>query len=267
MIPKVRRPARRRMIPLRVLANDRVTPSFARVTLGGPDLADFEGTGADQTVRLFFPRDGQRGLWLPSRNSDMWMAETLVQPKSHRPWVRNYTVRELRPAAGEVDIEFALHGDHGPASAWAARARPGDPAGIFDEGNSYLPPPGAGRQLLAGDESALPAILAILASAPPELTGDVFLEVPSRADIRNDVARPKGVHLHWLARDGAGTVPGVLALDEVRRADLETPDYVWVAGESKLATGLRRHLAGERGIAKAAIAFIGYWRYGRSSPG
>jgi NADPH-dependent ferric siderophore reductase len=255
------------MIRLEVLANERITPGFARLTLGGPDLTDLVGTGGDQTVRLFFPRAGQAGLWLPSRNSDMWMAETLIQPRSHRPWVRNYTVREFRPEAREIDVEFALHGDQGPASAWAARARPGDPAGILDEGNSYLPPVGADRQLLVGDESAVPAILSILAGAPATLTGDAFLEVPATADIRDRVARPPGVRLHWLARDGNGDVPGALALAAVREADLEPPDYTWVAGESRLATGVRRHLAGERGIPKAAIAFVGYWRHGRSSPG
>jgi NADPH-dependent ferric siderophore reductase len=30
---------------------------------------------------------------------------------------------------------------------------------------------------------------------------------------------------------------------------------------------VRRHLTGDRGIPKADIAFIGYWRHGRSSPG
>jgi NADPH-dependent ferric siderophore reductase len=267
VIPRVRRPSVRRMIRLEVLANERITPSFARLTLGGPGLAGLAGTGDDQTVRLFFPRAGQTGLWLPSRNSDMWMAETLLQPKSHRPWVRNYTIREFRPAAREIDVEFALHGDQGPASAWAARARPGDPAGIFDEGNSYLPPDGAGHQLLVGDESALPAILSILAGAPAALTGDVFLEVPVSADIRDDVVRPPGVRLHWSARDGNGDVPGLTALAAVREANLKTPDYTWAAGESRLATGVRRYLVNDRGIAKAAIAFIGYWRHGRSSPG
>lgn len=267
MIPKVRRPSARRVVRLEVLANERVTPHFARITLGGPDLAGFHGTGGDQTVRFFFPRAGQDGLWLPGRSSDMWMAETLIQAKSHRPWVRNYTVREFRAGAHEVDVEFALHGDHGPASAWATRARAGDPAGILDEGVSYLPPAGAGRQLLVGDESAVPAILSILAGAPATMTGDVFLEVPSTADVREGVARPAGVRLHWLPRNGNGDVPGALALAAVREADLGTPGYTWVAGESRLATGVRRHLVNDRGIAKAAIAFIGYWRHGRSSPG
>jgi NADPH-dependent ferric siderophore reductase len=267
VIPKVKRPKQRRMIPLEVLANVRLSPSFTRLTLGGEALSGLTRTGLDHTVRLFFPREGQTGLWLPSMANDAWMPETLLQPKSRRPWVRNYTVRDHRPEARELDIEFALHGDDGPASAWASRARPGDPAGIFEEGHSYLPPADADRQLLVGDESALPAILAILATAPATLTGDAFLEVPETADIRDDVAGPPGVRLHWLSRDGSGSRPGALALDAVRSTAGLSPAYTWVAGEAKLATGVRRHLVGERGLARSGIAFIGYWRHGRSSPG
>jgi NADPH-dependent ferric siderophore reductase len=267
VIPKVKRARQRRMIPLEVTANVRLSPSFTRLTLGGEALSGLSRTGLDHTVRLFFPRHGQVGLWLPSRESDAWMPETLIQPKSRRPWVRNYTVREHRPEAQELDIEFALHGDDGPASAWATRARPGDPAGVFEEGHSYLPPEDADRQLLVGDESALPAILAILEAAPPTLTGDVFVEVPETADIRTGIACPPGVRVRWLPRDGAGSIPGALALDAVRGAPGLSPAYTWVAGEAKLATGVRRHLVGDRGLAKSGIAFIGYWRHGRSSPG
>ena len=267
MIPKVKRAKQRRMLRLEVAANVRLSPSFARVTLTGEALSDFRATGFDHTVRLFFPRAGQAGLWLPSLNNDAWMAETLLQPVSRRPWVRSYTVRDHRPGARELDIEFALHGDHGPASAWAARARPGDPAGIFEEGYSYLPPGGAGRQLLVADESAVPAALAILEAAPPTLIGDAFLEVPLRADVRADVSRPRGVRVHWLSREVPGTIPGGPALDAVRAASFAAPDYTWVAGESRLATGVRRHLVGDRGVPKSDIAFYGYWRHGRSSIG
>nr|WP_308204123.1 SIP domain-containing protein [Goodfellowiella coeruleoviolacea] len=52
---------------------------------------------------------------------------------------------------------------------------------------------------------------------------------------------------------------------------MRTPEsrrmITWVAGEAKLATGLRRHLVNDRGVPKSDIAFFGYWRHGRSSPG
>ncbi|GAA2625387.1 siderophore-interacting protein [Paractinoplanes durhamensis] len=264
---KVQRPARRQMISLRVAKNARITPNFRCITLTGDDLDGLDHTGRDQAVRLFFPRAGQAGLEMPTLSNDAWMAQTLLTPKSRRPWVRTYTIRAYRPEQREIDIEFALHGD-APASAWAANCRPGDPAGIFDEGMTYLPPPAAEQHLLVGEESALPAILSILETAPPALTGQAFLEVPESGDIRSGVAHPSGVRINWLARDEAGTRPGALALDAVKNADLaEGRWYTWVAGESGLPTGVRRHLVNDRGFAKADIAFVGYWRHGRSSPG
>ncbi|MGC5012821.1 siderophore-interacting protein [Streptosporangium sp. DT93] len=267
MLPKVRAPETRRMITLEVLANTALSPGFTTVTLGGPELEHLRPTGDDQTVRLFFPRDGQDRLRMPTFSNEAWMAELLLMPRSRRPWVRNFTIRRVRPELGEVDIEFALHGD-APASSWARSARPGSPAGIFDMGVSYLPPAGASWQLLVGEESAVPAILAILEHAPASLAAEVFLEVPRTEDIRPDVVAPEGVRVHWLARDGADGLPGTLALEAVRRSPLRPGRfYTWVAGEARLPTGLRRHLVNDRGVPKSDIAFLGYWRHGRSSPG
>ncbi|WP_410627483.1 siderophore-interacting protein [Amycolatopsis sp. cmx-8-4] len=264
MIPKVRRAKTRKMITLEVLANTAPSPAFRTLTLGGPELAEFEPAGDDQAVRLFFPRAGQDRLRMPTRDHEGWMAEVLLMPKSRRPWVRNYTIRRSRP--GEIDIEFALHDGDAPAAEWARRARPGDPAGVFDLGVSYLPPAGVAWQLLAGDESALPAVLAILEGAPADPVAEVFLEVPAYSDIR-EVEAPPGARVHWLPRLRPGR-PGTLALQAVRNADLPAGRaYAWVAGEAALATGVRRHLVRDRGWPKSGIAFLGYWRHGRASPG
>ncbi len=265
MIPKVRRPKTRRMIALEVLANTAPSPSFRTITLGGADLADLEPAGDDQAVRLFFPRVGQERLRMPTLDNEGWMAEVLLMPKSRRPWVRNYTIRRSRD--GEIDIEFALHDGDAPAASWARRARAGDRAGVFDLGVGYLPPMGVAWQLLVGDESALPAVLAILENAPSDLAAEVFLEVPSAGDVRV-VEAPAGVRVHWLPRARADARPGELALASLVAADLPVgPAYAWVAGEAALATGARRHLVRDRGWGKADIAFLGYWRYGRAAPG
>lgn len=267
ILPKVQLPSGRRMITLSVRRTEQTTPAFRTVTLGGPDLAHLTATGFDHTVRLFFPREGQPALRMPTLNNEAWMAQTLLLPKSVRPWVRNYTIRRTRPDLRELDIEFALHGD-GPAATWASHARPGDQAGIWDMGITYLPPSTAEWHLLVGEETALPAILSILEHAPSSLAAEVFLEVPSAADIRPDVIAPPGARIHWLPRKDGPGLPGALALATVKEAALPPGRfYTWVAGEAKLPTGLRRHLVNDRGIPKSDIAFFGYWRHGRSSPG
>ena len=36
--------------------------------------------------------------------------------------------------------------------------------------------------------------------------------------------------------------------------------YAWLAGESGTVVALRRHLVGERGLDRRAVAFMGYWK-------
>ncbi|MFE9683198.1 siderophore-interacting protein [Streptomyces sp. NPDC006285] len=268
MIPKVHLPESRTMITLEVRRRVFLTPGFASVTLGGPAVRDLTVAGGDQAVRLFFPREGQTALRMPTVSNDAWIAQLLLLPKSVRPWVRNLTIRRARPADDEIDIEFALHGgSDSPMSSWARRAEPGDPAGIFDIGTTYRLPEHAEGQLLVGDETALPAILSILDGTPPSLATEVYLEVATAADIRS-VEPPAGARIHWFARDDEELRPGTLALDAVRRASLPPGRfYTWVAGESRLATSVRRHLVNDRGVRRQDISFVGYWRLGRSIPG
>ncbi|MFD3974205.1 siderophore-interacting protein [Streptomyces cyaneofuscatus] len=257
------------MITLEVLGRELLSPGFASVTLGGPAVRDLLIAGGDQAVRLFFPREGQPGLRMPTVSNEAWIAQLMLLPKSVRPWVRNLTIRRARPEQGEIDIEFALHGD-APLSSWVRRVEPGDPAGIFDIGTTYRPPEHAEGQLLVGDETALPAILSILdgadeSTAPPP--SEVHLEVASSADIR-PVETPVGVRIHWYARDDAALRPGALVVAGVRDAALPSGRFsTWVAGESRLATSVRRYLVNERGVPKRDVTFVGYWRLGRSSPG
>ncbi|MDI9933647.1 siderophore-interacting protein [Rhodococcus sp. IEGM 1354] len=262
------------MTALTVTSNVRLSPSFRRVTMGGEGLADLDYVGFDQAVRLFFPRDGQIQLRMPTVSNDAWLGQFLLQPKSRRPWVRNYTIRRFRPGDSEIDIDFVRHGDAdhgtvpGPASAWAEHAQPGDPVGIFDEGYTYLPPSDAQWHLLAGEESAVPAILSILECVPEDVQAEVFLEVPLASDIPEQVYAPQSSKIHWIVRDDPSEVPGTKLLREMKDAPLaDGKFYTWVAGEHKLPTGLRRHLVNDRGTPKSDITFGGYWRHGKSSPG
>ncbi|MCE7010379.1 siderophore-interacting protein [Kibdelosporangium philippinense] len=119
---------------------------------------------------------------------------------------------------------------------------------------------------VTGDESAMPAVLAILDNAPDTLHADVYLEVPHSDDFR-ELSTPPNVKVHWLARNGSGDIPGRLALETVKSATLpDELDYTWVAGESGLATGVRRFLVQERKIPKSTVTFLGYWRHGKASP-
>lgn len=257
------KPQERRFLRATVLATTRVSPGFQRVTFGGRDLSALAPLGYDQWFRFFLPGPDGR-LHLPTTTNNLWYAQYLLMPKSTRPVGRNYTVRahRARGASGgpEIDVDFALHTDQGGAlghsAAWALAAEPGDEAGLLDEGLIYQRPAGTRWQLLVGDETALPAFLRILADGPRELRSEVIVEVGHPGDAQDPGDLPN-TRVRWLARsEGA---PGALATLATTPLP-DGPGYAFVAGGQKLAAAVRRHLVGERGMAKESVTFTGYWR-------
>jgi NADPH-dependent ferric siderophore reductase len=242
---------------LEVLRTARLTPRMARVTLGGAELAGYPEFGPDQRVKLFFPVAGQRRPAMPRASSGgpVW------PPGEPRPVIRSYTVRRFDPAAGELDVDFVLHGEHGPAAAWAAAASPGDQVGISEPGGRYRPDPDAGAHLLIGDESALPAICTVL-DALAGLPGPVavYLEV---AGAEEQQPLPGPAEVHWLHRgDRPAGRPLIEALIEaplpggVAGADCHT----WLSAESTAVRDIRAHLLDERGVPRRRLYATGYWR-------
>lgn len=169
--------------------------------------------------------------------------------------------RYRRPDRCEIDVDFVLHGDErtaGPATAWARAAAEGDRVAVLGFRADWAPPADADGLLLAGDESALPAIAAILerlpTDGPPVRT---YLEVGTAAD-RQPLARADGVT--WLTRDTAGAEP-LLAAVRAGGVPGERP-YAWVAGERDSVRDLRRYLTRALGIPTSRLCCIGYWRRG-----
>jgi NADPH-dependent ferric siderophore reductase len=237
-----------------------------RITFAGPDLAGCASAGHDQRIKLFFPLAGQTEPVVPEGPD--WWTEFRAMPDDVRPPIRTFTIRALRD--GELDVDFVLHGDTGPASTWAGRAAPGDRVAILGPDRRHTPilgyeyRPGAGTDwtLLAGDETALPAITAILAALPAGRRTHVFLEVESAREMRPlDCAAD--VRVTWLSRGGRPATGGGLLRAAI--AGSAFPDgrpYAWLAGESSAVTDLRRHLVRDRGIDKEDVYFSGYWLLG-----
>ncbi|MFF0369974.1 siderophore-interacting protein [Micromonospora sp. NPDC005087] len=290
-----------RLFTVEVRAVRRLSPSFVRVTFTGSDLDRFADNGYDQRIKLALPLPGQREVRLPEGPD--WYAKWRALPEHLRNPVRTYTVRAVRPDLAEVDVDLVLHGDSGPATRWAARVRAGDEIAILgpdagydgDHGGIEFQPSAAGSLLLAGDETAVPAISGICERLPRDARGTVVLEVPDIDDVLPLVAPPR-VEVRWLVRgaDGHGSrlVPAVAAAagellagdatgaaQPVADVDVDTeilwevpdevppvPLYAWLAGEAGVIRTLRRHLVAERGLDRRAVAFMGYWRLGRADP-
>lgn len=248
------------LLAARVARAERISPHFVRVTLSGEALASWRHLGFDQWFRLALPvSDATRFDRLSDRFDLRGYLRYLALPKATRPVIRNYTVREYRAAPAELDIDFVVHGDAGVAGPWAASLPTGAPVALIDQGCGYRPVEGASRVVLAGDESAMPAVLGILRDLPAESTGSAVIEIPHGED-RQPAPAPVGVEVRWIVRE-RGARPGAAALEELRGIDIGSgPVSAFLAGEQQLATAGRRHLVNQCGVEKAAIDFTGYWR-------
>jgi NADPH-dependent ferric siderophore reductase len=241
---------------LTVAAVADATPSVRRVTLSGTTDAV---AAAGPTVNLLVPRVGDDAPRWPSVARD----GRIVWPEgSHGVSLRSYTARRQDPAAGTIEIDFVLHGD-GPAASWAAAAAPGALLAVAGAGPLGERP--AGRIVLAGDETALPAISRILAEAAPAVRGTALIEVAGPAE-EQPLACPAGVAVRWLHR--GGTAPGQSTLLADAIEGMERPPaadvFVWVAAESAAVRAVRADLRGRWGLGRAQHHAIGYWRLGRA---
>ena len=113
-------------------------------------------------------------------------------PVDQQPLGAYYTVRQFRAEAGEIDIDVVLHGDDGPAGAWAARAAPGDVVALWGPRTAWEPPLRTATYLLVADDTALPAVGAILEHLPGDTVVHVVIEVADD-DERQPLAERDGV--------------------------------------------------------------------------
>ncbi|QOR39976.1 siderophore-interacting protein [Billgrantia diversa] len=222
-----------RVFDITLSRRTQVSPSLVRFTFTGPDVSRMATYAPDQRIKLFFTTESGSLDALFSciaGEPDDWYAAYRALPDDLRPPMRTYTIRELRAAQGEVDVEFVLHGDKGPASRWAMHARPGErlamtapTADVENAGVGYewKPPRGVKRILVVADETALPAaagILEELAVHADRPQVEALIEVPLGGDAQ---ALPASAKVSWLPRDTtSGCAHGERLLRAVRDIDL-----------------------------------------------
>ncbi|MFF5015867.1 siderophore-interacting protein [Streptomyces sp. NPDC001165] len=255
------RPGRKARGPhtAQVVRTERLTPHMQRVVLGGEGLVDFAAdTCTDHYVKLLF---GPPGVTYPEPfDLERIRAEF---PREQWPVTRTYTVRAWDPEHRELTLDFVIHGDEGLAGPWATRVQPGESVRFMGPGGAYAPDPSADWHLLAGDESALPAIARALETLPSGARTHAFVEVPGPAEeqkIDSEVA------VVWVHR---GDRPVGEALVEAVHA-LEFPEgrmQAFVHGEASFVKELRRLLRVELQIPREDLSISGYWRLGHNEDG
>ncbi|MER5259359.1 siderophore-interacting protein [Streptomyces sp. NPDC002855] len=255
-----------------VLRTEYVTPSMIRVALGGADLARMASAGRDQRIKVFLPHPGQDAPVLPDTtggDAADWYADWCALDPDVRGIMRTYTTRELRRDPDELIVDFAVHGatpspSDGPATSWARSAGPGARIGVLapieDENGAYdfRPPQDTDWVLLTADESALPAVAAILETLPPATPTRVWIEVHDLAD-QQELPTKADAEITWLTQEGS--TPSAIRAAELPSG---TP-YAWVTGESATVKAVRRHLVSDRAFDRKRISFSGYWRKGTTT--
>lgn len=238
------RPARPPPRAVEVKRVERLTPHMVRVTFTGPELATFGWNGPAAHIKVIFA------------------SEPPAAPgESPRRLMRTYTPRRFDREALELDVDFVLHGD-GPASTWASQAAAGQRLMIGGPGRNYVVDESAPWFLLAGDDSALPAIGTILEVLPPAARALVLVEVIDRHEEQALESRAS-VELKWLHRGEDASQAGRLLEDAVRALKLPAGDgRVYVACEAGAMRRIRRHLLSERKLERAKIVTRGYWKLG-----
>lgn len=255
----------RSLTTLSVIRTEHLGPHMVRVYAGGPGLAGFTPNEfTDAYVKLLFLR--------PDYDySDPLDPESL--PPEAQPIMRTYTVRRIDTAKQELAIDFVVHGDEGVAGPWALAARPGDPMYLRGPGGAYAPKAGADWHLLAGDETAIPAIGAALEALPAGAVAKVFIEVGGPED---EIAIDTDIPITWLHRGAPAGAVGPELVDDnapVVRAVRETEwlpgrPQVFIHGEAQsVMHNLRGYIRKERGVPAEWASISGYWRRGRTEEG
>lgn len=228
-----------------------LTRSYVRIRLQGDELSGFTSLGADDHIRIFFPE------------GDPLTVEELRAAPS----------REYTPLAwGEdwLELEFAIHGDPvagtaGIAAAWAATAPLGARAGVGGpRGSKVL----AGRPdawLLAGDETAVPAMRRFAQAMDADAVGRIFVEVEDAAH-ELAIDAPAGVGVEQVHRDHAPAGSALAARLDAIGADKRPAGSVFgfVAAEQSIVKPGRALLLDRWGLSTDQVTVKGYWKRGET---
>lgn len=276
-----------------------ISAHFRRITFAGAALERFgvPGPTRDLRIKLLLPVPGHPLACPGAPDGQLhegWYQDWLRVEQPRRGWIRSYTVRSLRTTAQgtELDVDFVIHpdstGSGAPGSHWARTAAPGTAAVIIGPDAKAITaatpqsatgirwnPQGAGQVLLAGDETAVPAISSILGTLPGDVTGQAFLEVQDSRDFQ-EISTGSAVRITWLARQPSNASPGDLLQEAVQAAVPPentaapaggVPMYAWVAAEAATVKNLRRHLVNQVGLDPKHSEFRAYWSLGKAGSG
>lgn len=246
-----REPPRFRL--LEVLRREEIGPRLVRVTVGGPELDGFEMPEPAGSVRLLLPDPETGDLEVPR-----WNGNEFLNGDGTRPLLRTVTPRHHRPDIQELDVDVVIHGPT-PLSKWALDAEPGSMVGMSGPGRGYEIDLRAEEFVLAGDESALPAIAQLMESIPHAVPIRVLIEVAEDDGVVELPGHP-GADVSWFVRR-PGAEPGDAMVEAIGGTDVAAETRLWVAGEAAAVQAVRGDVLKTRGMGRQRVVIRGYWKH------
>jgi NADPH-dependent ferric siderophore reductase len=233
---------------------ERRNPFLVHVTFAGTELVGLDPGLPAASVRVLLPDAGADDIVLPRWNGNEFLAAD-----GSRPPLRTLTPLRVDAASDQLDVDVVLHGE-GALSDWAETATPGRRVAVSGTGRGYDIDATATRFVLAGDESALPAIGTLLPALPAAATV-VVLAAVHHPDARVDLPPHPAATVEWLV----GPEPGPALLAAVTDAEIDHDTRLWVAAEAEDVQRIRRHLFEARRVPRGHGTVRGYWKRGRVS--
>ncbi|MEM1436333.1 MAG: SIP domain-containing protein [Pseudomonadota bacterium] len=235
--------------PATVSAADWLYPGMRRILFSG-DFSSLIVPAPDAFMFVMVPEPG-RGTLPPGFSMNQWRA----WKGAGRPSGAYYTIR--RSSAQTIEMWFVVHGDGPSVGWWARNAKPGDHVALWGPRSSFAPPPGTRRLLLIGDDTALPAIAAIMdQSALPKA---VWLEVAGEQACQIlPIDRTSDVNC-VIREQPAGTDDTLLTLLSSEHLPSDNL-YVFGAGEAGQFALLRRSMRERLQVSAGQLHLTGYWR-------
>lgn len=262
------RKPRKPQLNLEVVRRRDLSPGMVRVECRILNHQDYQDIAPpEKYVKLVFFSAATLKETPEGQLPDYWTVRDTAAPEN-LPVTRHMTLRSYDEPNGVLLIDIALHGTEGHAGPWAATAKPGDRLVALGPGGKWLPDPEASWTLLAGDDAAIPAVLANVEALPDNATGQAILEVqdPAHEHDLSDVAVPKDVEITWVYRSSqpAGERALVTAVANADWPSDLSGVQVFVHGEREAMKEVRKELFDHRGLERSQVSLSGYWAAGRN---
>ena len=226
-----------------VVSVRRIGANFLRVEMACDGIAALSQGGMH--FSLLLPPAGRAPVW-PSINDK----GRTVWPEGADSLHRSaYTFVELDAEMGSFAFDVYEH-DGGRTTEWARQATAGEVVAAMGPGGGDFPD--GELLLMAGDETALPAIRRILQHSDPARRGTVLIEIGDPGD-KVELPRPEGISVEWLLR-GEDSL-----WDRLAALEVGGDPFVWIAAEQDLVRRAKAHFRTAWDVPRAKGYYSAYW--------